>query len=68
MKIVLLTAHLNDRGYFFLLRYPQNVFFFFFFLEPGMGWGWKRSEMFEDSLQSVNDLKFMVFLSILHIQ
>ena len=26
------------------------------------------SEMFEDSLQSVNDLKFMVFLSILHLE
>ena len=43
-------------------------FFFFFFLEQGMGWGRKRSEMFEDSLQSVNDLKFMVFLSILHLE
>ena len=43
-------------------------FSFFFFLEQGMGGGRKRSEMFEDSLQSVNDLKFMVFLSILHIQ
>lgn len=42
--------------------------FFFFFLEQGMGWGRKRSEMFEDSLQSVNDLKFMVFLSILHLE
>ena len=46
-----------------------SVFLFLFFscfLEQGTGWRRKGSEMFEDSLQSFNDLKSVVVCSVLH--